>query len=97
MTIPFSQTPRTITADRNLTDFDVRVFLAICSYRNSKTGFAWPARTTLAEIVGSHVGSISRSMGRLEDCGYISIEPRPGRTNMIAILRPMTKSRPFQP
>jgi|GEM_PF-2675947 len=88
MTIPFSQTSRTITADRNLTDFDVRVFNAAASYRNSETGFAWPARTTLATIVGGHVGSVSRSMGRLADCGYITINPRPGQTNMIAIPSP---------
>ncbi len=94
---PFSQTTRTITADRRLTDFDVRVFNAAASFRSSESGLAWPSRTTIAEIVGGHVGSVSRSIGRLADCGHITISPRPGQTNMVSIPSPYSINQEVDP
>jgi Helix-turn-helix domain len=45
---PFAMVPTEAFADRNLTESELRVFGAICSFRNAYTGYAFP---TIAKLM----------------------------------------------
>ena len=54
-----------------LTAGQLRVFIAICAYANSRTRNAWPKYATLAEGTGLASDTIGRAICRLERLGCL--------------------------
>jgi hypothetical protein len=67
----FGQVPLAVLRDPHLTHADKTVYAALAAHRNHRTGKAWPSRATLAQIVGIHPDSVTRSTRRLAALGYI--------------------------
>ena len=57
-----------------------------CSVAAVLFGISAPAASRLAEHMGAHVSTVSRSITELEDCSLIEIERRgQGKTNFYTI------------
>lgn len=69
-----------------LTGADGWVYACIVAHADGKTKQAWPSRETIANQVGIHSRTVSRSVGRLERAGLIRVERRPNRVNLYHIL-----------
>lgn len=63
--------------DRRLTDFQVRVLVALNGYYNHERGRAWPGESLLAWEVGGRRESVARAIVRLEQLRYIRVWRRP--------------------
>lgn len=63
---------------------DARVLLALAWFANDD-GYAWPAQSTVAELVGMDVGNVRRRIAELDACGLVDkLERRklPGRRGL---------------
>ena len=69
-----------------LTGADGWVYACIVAHASGKTQQAWPSRETIANQVGIHSRTVSRSVGRLERAGLIRVERRPNRVNLYHVL-----------
>ena len=69
-----------------LTGCDGWVYACICAHAAGNSGVSWPGRKTIAEGVGIHPRTVSRSVARLELAGLISIDRSPNRVNRYRIL-----------
>lgn len=80
----FVKAPIELIMDANLRDRDIRIYLALRSYRKERErGDVWPSRATIARRIRCSTDSIDRSITRLVNEGYISyIKGRKGRANI---------------
>ena len=69
-----------------LTATDGWVYACICAHAAGNSGVSWPGRKTIAEGVGIHPRTVSRSVARLELSGLISIDRSANRVNRYRIL-----------
>lgn len=75
----FAPLPLRALGDNRLTGEDIRVLAAIAAhdrFGNNGAG-CYASHTRLASFVGCHLKSLSRSMRRLADAGYIVGKPNP--------------------
>ena len=70
---PFVAIPRTFTFDNTMSASDRSVYLALCSYMNSGTRSGYPSRKTLRSNAKVSEATLSRSIKKLEDLGYIKV------------------------
>jgi predicted transcriptional regulator len=77
----FGQVHLGVLASLELTATDKTVYGIIASHRNHRTGTAFPSRDLIAKLAGLHVNSVSRSMRRLEDLGFIERQHHGGPGN----------------
>src|SRR5262245_54577883 len=68
--VPFAQLPHDIAADPRLTPTDVRVLLALLYWARGKPS-CWPSDRSIGLRVGRSVGTVQRSLRRLEALGLI--------------------------
>lgn len=66
--------PTAALLDERLTRLDMRVLLALSSFRNHEHSAVWPSRASVAQRAGVHVTSVSKSTARLERFGWIKKE-----------------------
>ena len=79
---PFGQVERAVLTASTLTSADKTVYTVIASFRNTRSGKAWPGRDTLSQITGLHVDSISRSTARLVKTGFL-VKVHAGRNRVV--------------
>ena len=63
--------------DLRLTAPEVRTLAALSSYRNNKTGLAWPGTQRLARELGVGERAIQKHLRRLIEVGYLEERPHP--------------------
>jgi predicted transcriptional regulator len=67
---------------KSLTPTALRVYLALLSFRNTKSGRICPSYITIAERAGIHTTRVATALRQLEDSGFIARSSRgPGRGN----------------
>ena len=85
--LPYSAAPHDLVADPRLSPTDVRVAAALLFWARSKA-VCWPADRSIGSRVGRSVGTVQRSLRRLEAAGWITREKstanRTGRLIRIA-------------
>ena len=69
--VPFAILDKTIFADRRLTKTDIRVLGVLGTYRNNRSGVAYPAVGTISHDTGVDPRHVQRSLRRLQNLGYI--------------------------
>lgn len=67
----FSIIPARAIEDDRLTKGDLKVLNALGVYADSETGWSYPSQQTLAEKINMTRMSVSRSIKKLSECGYI--------------------------
>lgn len=74
---PWISIPSTLMTDSRLSAADLRVFMAIIAHLpNTGEQVAWPSRRRLADMTGSTTRTVERSLSRLAEFGYLTIEER---------------------
>lgn len=74
----FSFLPIEVNLDPRLTLQDLRVLIALFSFRNKTTNVVWPSRSKLSERCRMDVTKISVATGRLEKFGWLTKEGKGG-------------------
>ena len=64
---------KTVAFDDTLSAADRSVYLALCSYMNSDTRTGYPSRKTLRNRARVSETTLSKSIQKLEDAGYIEV------------------------
>jgi hypothetical protein len=77
----FSLVPIEVAADDRLTKTDLRVLLAILSFRNKKTNLCCPRRDAIAERTGLPICKISTSTTHLVELGWLEKSGSGGRSS----------------
>lgn len=73
----FAQVPVALLTDPNLSDGAVRLWAILSgAYADYSTGEAYPARSTLAGLLGVSVRSVTRYITQLEQAGWLTVEHR---------------------
>jgi len=73
----------------DLRGMDVKVYLAILSHADGKTGRSWPSNRRLAELAGVRVRAVIYAKKRLLSLGLIVIQHRSGSSDIYhAVLTP---------
>ena len=70
----FSLVPLEVIKDKRLTLWQVRVLVALFSFRNRDTNTVWPSRNAIAERSGMHPSNISTTTTELVGLGWLSKE-----------------------
>lgn len=70
----YTAIPTAALMDARLSRLDLRVLLALSSFRNSEHSAVWPSRASVALRAGVHITSVSKSTARLERFGWIKKE-----------------------
>jgi hypothetical protein len=83
---PFAALPHDIAADPRLSPTDVRVLLALLFYARSKAA-CWPSDRSLAVRIGRSVGTVQRSLRRLEALGLVERRKADNPTGRELVLR----------
>lgn len=78
--------PAAAVFDTRLGNADVRVLCALGTFAD-KSGKCWPATTTLAEKLGISDRRVRSCLRKLETCGHLSTEHRPGQRSIYLIVR----------
>ena len=63
----------------NLSGADYAVAIIIAKHLNSKSGHAWPAITTIAELTNREASTVWRSIEKLEKLGLLCVHRGRGR------------------
>lgn len=73
---PFAALPHHIASDPRLTPTDVRVLLALLFWARNKL-VCWPSDRSIGERTGRSMGTVQRSLRKLEALGLIARDPSP--------------------
>lgn len=77
----FAIVPIEVLADRRLTLWQMRILIALLSFRAKNTDTVWPSREALAERCGGmHLSNISRVTTELCELGWLRKEGTGGRS-----------------
>lgn len=68
----FSIVPIEVNLDPRLSLQDIRVLIALLSFRDKTTNLCWPSREKLAERCRMHISNISYTTSRLEQFGWVT-------------------------
>jgi hypothetical protein len=83
---PFAALPHDIAADPRLSPTDVRVLLALLYWARSKP-VCWPSDRSIALRIGRSVGTVQRSLRRLEAFGLVERRRADNPTGRELVLR----------
>jgi len=86
----YSVIPANVRYDKSLTPLEKLLYGEITALANEK-GFCWATNEYFANIYGKSVNWISKSISKLEKCGYVSIKIKDNYRRKIYI-RPLIKS-----
>jgi hypothetical protein len=67
----FSVVPLEATADKRLTLEQLKVLIALFSFRTKETDVVWPSRAALSERTGIHVENITKATTALAELGWL--------------------------
>lgn len=76
----FAMVPLEVCADPRLTKMQIRVLIALLSFRSKNTDTVWPKRQTLAERCGYSAGTVSKVTAQLVDLGWLKKDGNGGRS-----------------
>lgn len=76
----FSLVPIEVILDRRLTLRQMRVLIALFSFRSKTTNVVWPSRSALAIRTGMDAASISMATGALTRLGWLEKDGQGGRS-----------------
>jgi hypothetical protein len=68
---PFSMVPTEAWADERLLESDLRVFGALCSFYNAKTGLCCPSHARITARTSVSRTTVKNSLKRLRELGYV--------------------------
>ena len=68
-----------VARDSELSGSAYRVAILIWDYSNKNYGYAWPSHLAIADNLGMHRSTVIRSINRLAERGWLSIERRTGQ------------------
>lgn len=72
----FAIVPVAVVRDKRLGRLTPRdVLIALCRYRNSTTGLAWPSLARLAADLAVHPRTVQRHIKKLIECSHVLVEP----------------------
>jgi helix-turn-helix protein len=72
----FAIVPVAVVRDKRLGRLTPRdVLIALCRYRNSKTGLCWPSLARLAADLAVHPRTVQRHIKKLIECSHVLVEP----------------------
>ena len=80
----FAIVPIEVSMDRRLTSWQMRVLIALLSFRGRDTNLVYPKRETLAQRCGLHVNNISKTTRELEELGWITKDGLGGNSRATA-------------
>lgn len=72
---PYAAISKTVAFDNSLTSSDRSVYMALCSYMNSHTRSGYPSRKTLRGNAKVSEATLTRSIKKMEELGYIEVIP----------------------
>lgn len=67
----FAMVPLEVCQDSRLTKMQLRVLVALLSFRNKNSDTLWPKRETLAERCGYSINNVSKVTSQLVDLGWL--------------------------
>ena len=67
--------PARALGDKNLARNDIMVLNALGLF-GDRNGWCWPSLVRIAEMIGAHKVSVSKSVSKLVECGYVESRPR---------------------
>jgi len=67
----FAMVDYRVIEDTSLTAYDLSVFTVLSRFADTDTGECYPKQETIAKLVGCSVGSVNKSIKKLENKGYI--------------------------
>ncbi|MHC4356096.1 MAG: helix-turn-helix domain-containing protein [Planctomycetota bacterium] len=92
----WGRAPRLVQAYLSkLTGSETKIYLALCSHVNGKTGVARVRRGVLAEMAGVTERTATRALTRLADLGLIETFVCPGRTPIYELVVGATPVSPL--
>lgn len=88
----FSMLPNWAVDDERLSGYDLLVYMALIRHADN-TGVCWPSLERLAKIARCSQPTVSKSLNRLEQLGYIRRVKTDGRANRyhVSLWEPTTK------
>lgn len=88
----FSMLPNWAVDDDRLCGYDLLVYMALIRHADN-TGICWPSLERLAKIARCSQPTVSKSLNRLEQLGYIRRVKSDGRANRyhVSVWKPTTK------
>ncbi len=78
MTGQLSIIPSSAVFDDRISNAELRVLCALGAYTN-RQGYCWPATTSIAKDLGISTRQVRTCLRRLEHCGYLKTDPKPGQ------------------
>lgn len=70
----FALVPLEVVQDKRLTLWQIRVLVALFSFRNKNTDTVWPSRAAISERSGMHPSNISAATSALVELGWLKKE-----------------------
>lgn len=88
---------RFFTAPNELFDLDISVnakivYLFLCRSANNQTGASFPSQSTIARKCSISLATVKRALGEMEDMDLLTVEKRPGFTDIYIIKHPRGSS-----
>lgn len=80
----FAIVPVPLLSTQGLTPLDHSVYSALASHARPGKPLVWPSRQRIANLVDASIWSVSRSLKRLAEAGWIAVR-RTGRANRITV------------
>lgn len=74
----FAMVPVEVIQDRRLTLEQMRVLIALLSFRNKAGDTVWPSRAAIAELTGVHTANISSATSALVQLGWLEKDGKGG-------------------
>lgn len=74
----FAVVPVEVIQDRRLTLEQMRVLIALMSFRNKAGDTVWPSRAAIAELTGMHTANISSATSALVNLGWLEKDGKGG-------------------
>lgn len=76
----FAMVPVEVIQDKRLTLEQIRVLIALLSFRNKSGDTVWPSRAVIAERTGMHTANISSATSALVELGWLEKEGKGGHS-----------------
>jgi len=74
-----------VVRDAALSAQAVRAYAILATYASNNSREAFPLRSTLAKSMGASLSTMDRALTMLERAGYLTVQDRPGHSNMYVL------------
>ncbi len=78
--------PSSAVFDDRISNAELRVLCALGAYTN-RQGYCWPATTSIAKDLGISTRQVRTCLRRLEHCGYLKTDPKPGQRSTYRVVK----------